>query len=214
MPKTKIIDISLPIDKNIVVWPGTPPFETLKLRDIIVGDDSDDTRISASVHTGTHIDAPAHFLPKASTIDAIDIERFITDVYVVDLKGKSSIDVQTLRASSIPRECDALLFKTDNSTRWQNDPGRFFDDYVGLSMDAAKFLVERKMQLLGIDYLSIALFNQIKPVHEILLKNDVIILEGLNLADVVCGWYQLICLPQKLIGIEAAPVRAVLRAIQ
>jgi arylformamidase len=206
----KIYDISLPVSEKLPVWPGDPSISMVRTKSILSGDPCNLTMISMGVHSGTHIDAPYHFVENGRTVDAIVLETCIGPCQVIEVSG-SLIEKEDLLKHNF-RGQNRILFKTRNSERWNSNENLFHPDYVALSPEAAEYLVENKVMLIGIDYLSIEAFNATgNHVHDILLKNDVVILEGLNLSEVAEGMYELIALPLKLVGSEGAPARAILR---
>jgi len=198
--KNKIIDISMPVKEGMVVWPNSIGPD-LKIKE---GDLWTETEVNMNLHTATHIDAPLHRIQGGATIDEAPLDPFMGKALVIDLPEVKIITAKDLMGI---KGADRLLFKTSNSRLQQN---KFNKHFVGLAPDAAQWLVDHKIKLVGNDYLSIAQFDKQPEVHEILLKNKVVILEGLNLSGVKPGVYQLICLPIKLVGTEAAPARAVL----
>jgi arylformamidase len=161
-------------------------------------------------HTGTHIDAPYHFVADGNTMDDVPLEMLIGPADVVDLAGVSQIDAATLAQLRIPDDCKRLLLKTKNSLYWERADTTFHRDYVGLLPDAAKWLIDQGIGLIGADYLGVHDFDHAVPVHRTLLGANVVILEGLKLYDIAPGCYQLVCLPLKIAGADGAPARAVL----
>ncbi len=207
----KIIDISLPISKLLPIWPGDPPIEISTEMSIKNGDSANVSRINISVHTGTHLDAPLHFFENMASIEKISLDLLIGEVTVIhfndDVHLITSRDLQSLDIVDWPKR---ILMKTRNSSLrlWQDTT--FNSEFCALSLDAAYFLVDRGVTLIGIDYLSIAPFEDPDLVHKTLLKAGVVILEGLNLIDVKKGNYELVCLPLKIMDVEGSPVRAIL----
>ena len=206
----KYIDISLPINPDLPIWPGSQKIEFKENLSIKNGDIANESSISISAHTGTHIDAPSHFIDDGLTIDKIPIAKLIGPTFVACIKNIDTITAETLDSSSIPKDVKRLLLLTDNSELWIKKGVKFNEDYVALSPDAAEWIVDRKIELIGIDYLSIQKYNASPDTHIVLLSNDVVILEGLNLENVSEGWHKLICLALKLEGIEGSPARAIL----
>jgi arylformamidase len=160
-------------------------------------------------HTGTHIDAPRHFFPQGSPVDAIPLDRLIGPALVLDFPSEvGAIGERELRARDL-RGARRVLCRTRNSAEWKHH--RFTPEYVYLAPDGAEFLVRQGVELVGIDYLSIERFNsEDYPVHRMLLERNVVIVEGLDLSEVSEGDYRLICLPLRLAGLDGAPARAVL----
>jgi arylformamidase len=163
-----------------------------------------------SCHTGTHVDAPDHFLNNGITVEDLSLDLLVGRAYVLDLPDVSTITASVLMQAEIPPRTRRLLFKTRNSKLWANGKKEFQPDFVGLSVDAAELLVDRNVKLVGIDYLSIAPYKKSTPVHSILLAAGVVVIEGLDLSRVSQGRYTLHCLPLKLGGVEGAPTRAIL----
>jgi arylformamidase len=207
----KILDISLPISSDLPVWPGDPAIVLERYRSIGQGNASNDTRLACSVHTGTHIDAPAHFLEKGATVDQLPLDILIGPALVAELPEVDVITPEILNALAIPSETVRLLFKTKNSALWAEPNSRFKPDYAALSTGAARWIVREGIRLVGIDYLSIQRFDDPEPfTHAILLDAGMVIVEGLNLQNIKPGSYQLVCLPLKLSGSDGAPARVVL----
>ena len=203
-----IFDISIGIDESLPLWPGDPELRLRWAANIEQGDSVNLTELSMSIHTGTHIDAPLHFLPKGKPIDSLSLNFFVGEAQVIAIPP----DVNLITVDILQDVCEIntarILFKTKNSQLWETS--KFQQDYVALEASAAQWLVDQGVQLVGIDYLSIAPFKDPAPTHEILLSNDVVIIESLDLRLVKPGIYTLICLPLKLVGREAAPARAIL----
>lgn len=165
------------------------------------------------VHVGTHIDAPWHFIADGKTVEEIELNKLLGTAYVADLPGEPEINRQLLEKMDVPGGISRLLLKTDNSEQWLHGMKEFKEDYVALTRSAAEWLVENKFVLVGIDYLSIQKFGDSCLTHEILLGAEIVIVEGLNLANVNEGVYELYCLPLKLAGADGAPARALLRPV-
>jgi len=206
----KYIDISLPINSELPIWPGSQKIEFKENLSIKNGDIANESSINISLHTGTHIDAPSHFIDDGLTIDKIPIAKLIGLTFVACIKNINTITAETLDSSSIPQNVKRLLLLTDNTKLWMKKSAKFNENYVAISIDAAQWIVDRKIELIGIDYLSIQKYNDSPDTHIILLNNGVVILEGLNLSNVSEGWYELVCLPLKFEGIDGSPARAIL----
>jgi len=205
------IDVSAPIRDGMVHWPGNPPVELQHTMDLARGDDATVSKLSLGVHTGTHVDAPVHFMKDGKGIDEVPPDKLIGRARVVDIRDTKSINVDELRALK-PQGGERLLFRTRNSDRaWPSKP--FFEDFVSLSREGAQFLVGCAVRTVGIDYLSIAGMHDGPPTHLALLKAGVAIIEGLDLSAVKPGVYELLCLPLRLAGADGAPARALLRPV-
>ncbi len=131
-------------------------------------------------------------------------------VYVVEISNSDLLDAETLEASGIPPRTKRVLFKTRNSQLWAKGVQEFQRDFVAVDSSGATWLVQRKIQLVGVDYLSVAPFGQSRPAHRILLEAGVLVVEGLDLSSVSQGRYAFYCLPLKLVGSDGAPARAIL----
>lgn len=208
----KIHDISLSISSTLITWPGDPPLFIGRTEKIEEGAAANVTRIDMSAHTGTHVDAPFHFLGNgAVTVDNLQLETLCGKVLVLQIANEVSlITKQNILSAGIPPGVRRLLIKTRNSNFWLNNEKYFQEDYTAIDPECAQHLVEKGIKLVGIDYLSIAPFTDLSLTHKILLEAGVVILEGLNLQFVSPGRYTLICLPLKLQGADGAPARAVL----
>jgi arylformamidase len=206
----KIYDVSLPIHPKLPVWPGDPPIELVREASIDQGSNANVSRLACGVHVGTHVDAPLHFIKEGASVDQFDLNRLTGRVHVVDLRGVTTITSGLLNSAGISKRARRLFFKTDNSHLWQVQRSAFVEDFVAMQADAAEWVVRRGIQLVGIDYLSIAPFQASGPTHRTLLEAGVIVVEGLNLWSVPPGRYTLYCLPLNLVGSDGAPARVIL----
>ncbi len=203
-------DITLTITPQTIVWPGDSPVSIKQISSMASGDNANVSEITMSCHTGTHVDAPDHFLNNGITVDDLSLDLLVGRAYVLHLPDVSVITASVLMQADIPPRTRRLLFKTRNSDLWASGNLEFQTDFVALSVDAAELLVDRNVKVVGIDYLSIAPYKMGTPVHTILLNAGVVVIEGLDLSRVSQGRYTLHCLPLKLGGAEGAPTRAVL----
>jgi arylformamidase len=204
------IDISWPLGPDTPIWPGSPGIETTPHLAIARGDVANATRLTMDVHTGTHVDAPRHFVPGGAFLEELGLEPFIGDAYVARIGDAQEIDRDLLEAAAIPASTRRLLLLTNNSRDGSAAATPFRKDYAALTPSGAEWVVERGLALIGIDYLSIQRYDDPPDAHEILLRAGVAILEGLDLSGVEEGPYTLICLPLRLQASEAAPARAIL----
>ena len=205
----EIIDISVPVRPGMIVYDGDPDVHMERVKTIAGGSSANVSRLDFGVHTGTHIDAPVHFIDGAPAMETVPLEALIGPAHVVDATALSEhIDAAALRRLAIPAGAERIIFKTNNSRLWDLD--RFSPDFIALTADAATALVERGVKLVGIDYLSIGPKGNGAATHVALLKAGVVIVEGLDLRRVEPGQYQLACLPLLLVGSDGAPARAVL----
>ena len=205
-----IYDISVPLQNGMHFWEGDPEPKISRLEDHERGDAWTTSHLSFAAHIGTHIDAPLHRVRGGNTIDKLDLETLIGRAYVAELMDvESEIRAKDLNAHNIPSNVKRLLFKTRNGELWARQG--FQKDFVALSADGAQWIVERGIQLVGMDYLSADIFlTDAAPAHDVLLNANVVIVEGMMLQNVAAGWYTLVCLPIKIAGADGAPARAIL----
>lgn len=194
----------------MVVWPGDPPVRVERISAISGGGASNLSAISMCLHTGTHVDAPLHFLEGGLSVAEMPPEALVGPARVIGIRDPKVIRARELQPFRF-RRGERVLFKTPGSRRrWQ--AAEFCPDYVYLAPDAAALLVERGLRAVGIDYLSIgAPSEEGYDVHRVLLRAGIWIIEGLNLSAASPGRYELICLPLRLPGADGAPARAILR---
>jgi arylformamidase len=208
---TRIFDISLTISPDLPVWPGDPAVEISQVKSMDSGAQANVSHIHMGVHTGTHVDAPHHFLNDGRTVEKLTLEVLTGPCYVVQLPDRvEMIDVHVLSSLELPSNTSRILIGTRNSLQWKTNSRNFIADFVALNSDAALWLVDRGIHLVGVDYLSVAPYGDSVPTHTILLKAGVVVLEGLNLSAVGSGIYHLYCLPLKLAGSDGAPARVIL----
>lgn len=203
------LDVSVPIKPHMVHWPGDPAF---KIRQIstIKKDGANVSHLSMGSHTGTHMDAPCHFLSKGRSIDQMPLDATIGKARVIEIFDPWAIKPEELKNHNI-RSGERILFKTHNSRRCWNT-NTFVKDFVYLSAPAARFLARRKIKSVGIDYLSVGGYQKDGDrTHRVLLKAGIWLIEGLNLSKIKPGNYELICLPLKLWNADGAPARVILR---
>ena len=208
--KARIIDISVVLREGMPIYPDDPEFSLRPDTSIENGDPCRVSRIEMGAHTGTHLDFPNHFIAGGKSCKDFGPERFILEALVVETAAEGNARASDL-VNLEPDSGRAILFKTENSRKNLFGKNGFQKDFAAIGPDAAERLIELKALLVGIDYLSIDPYHsETHPSHAILLKNDVILLEGINLAEVEPGPYSLICFPLRLETAEASPVRAVL----
>jgi arylformamidase len=206
----ELLDVTVPLRPGRVpLYPGDAPFELESVSSIADGDPSNNSKLTCSVHSGTHVDAPVHFLPGAGGIETVPLDALVGPAYVVDATHVTAhIDGPALDTIDIPENAERVLFRTSNSRLWAD--AAFHEDFVALAPDAAAALVERGVRLVGIDYLSIAPYGDPAPTHETLLRAGVAVVEALDLREAEPGPYDLTCLPALLVGSDGAPARVVL----
>ncbi len=206
-----LYDISLTIAEDLPIWPGDPKIELKKISQIVNGEEANVTHISACVHIGTHVDAPDHFLGNGKTVENLPLDLLVGPASLVELSVSGQISATDLQNASIPQGIKRLLIKTTNSQIWAEGMKEFREDFIALEADAAAFLVDQGVQVVGVDYLSVAPFSDPAPTHRILLEAGVLIIEGLDLSGVEAGEYTLLCLPLKISDSDGAPARVLLK---
>ena len=178
--------------------------------DVNAGDEYSLSRLEMSAHTGTHVDAPAHFVPGGGGVETLPLSGLLGPALVVELLDVAEVRADGLASLAIPPGTERLLLKTRNSARWAAGETQFYEDFVAITADGAQWLVDHGIRLVGVDYLSVAPYEATTETHVILLQAGVIPVEGLNLHGISPGEYQFICLPLLLPGCDGAPCRAVL----
>lgn len=207
-----IYDLSLSISDTLPVWPGDPRVKIDRVASLEAGDIANVSRIEMGVHTGTHVDAPYHFMGGGTkTVEELSLETMVGGTQVIQLPDEiTEIDADILKNAGIYPDTKRLLIRTRNSMFWEMGNTEFDTSYTAIKPDGAKFLVERNLQLVGVDYLSVALYEDQTPTHRILLGAGIVIIEGLNLSKVPPGNYDLFCLPLKISGADGSPARVIL----
>jgi len=203
------IDISLPLKSGMARWPGDPPVLIERISDLAQGDEATVSAISMGCHTGTHMDAPLHYLPQGAGLDSMPLAAVMGPARVLEIRDPRQVTPAELRPHRI-RCGERILLKTGNSALRRHRDS-FSEDFVSLSPEAAAFLAARGIRSLGIDALSVGGMGAAgDEVHRLLLAGGVWIMEGLDLSGVEPGRYRLVCLPLKIPGSDGAPARAVL----
>jgi len=211
-----VYDVSVPLSAATPTYPGDPGITINEWHALAKGDAANVSLLHFGAHSGTHVDAPAHFIEGGSKVDSMSFDSLIGEAEVVEVPDEVNVIDVDFVSANCARNCKRVLFKTRNSAYWKHPEEGFRDDYTYLSPDAARHLAGSGIKLVGIDYLSIEQFKSEKhETHLVLLSSDVVILEGLDLSQVMGGRYELICLPLKLAGGagDGAPARVVLRTL-
>jgi len=212
IPK-QIYDVSVALAPDLPVWPGDPPGEIVQVA-FPETDGYQLRRISASLHWGTHVDAPVHFWPRGWSIDQIPLSLLMGKTLVVEIPEVRQISARELEPFPL-RKYKRLLLKTRNSQFWQEHPLRFHTDFTALTADAAEFLVKSGIRLVGIDYASVDLYDAHDlPVHHTLYRHNIVGIENLDLHQVPPGVYHMICLPIRIRQAEGAFARVVLMPLK
>ena len=207
----RIIDVSLGIGPDLPTWPGDPGVEIVPFSRLARGDPANVSELRLGSHTGTHVDPPVHFIDGEASIDALPLETLVGPAVVADLRGAEAIGPAELDALDLPAGLERLLCRTDNSDLWSKAAGEFPENYVAVTPEGARWIVERSLRLVGVDFLSVERDGPPDfPVHRTLLAAGVIVVEGLDLSSVDPGPYTLVCAPLKVVGGDGAPARALL----
>ncbi len=208
------IDVSIPLHNGMVGWPGDCAFNRTLTHSMQSGAANNLSEISTSAHTGTHMDAPLHFVRDGLAIDSMPLDAGIGRARVIAIKDPEAVQPDELEPYSIAKG-ERILFRTRNSER-DLSAQPFVKDFVSISPDAARYLAGRGVRLVGVDYLSVGAFQDDsgRDTHRALLSAGIWIIEGLVLNKIAPGEYDLICLPLRIVGSDGAPARAVLRPVQ
>ena len=207
----RIIDVSLGIGPDLPTWPGDPGVEVVPTARLARGDQANVSELRLGSHTGTHVDPPVHFIDGEASVDALPLETLVGPAAVADRRGVEAIGPAELDALALPAGTERLLCRTDNSDRWATAGGAFPEDYVAITPHGARWIAERGLRLVGVDFLSVERDGPPDfPVHRTLLAAGVIVVEGLDLSPVEPGTYTLVCAPLKIVGGDGAPARALL----
>jgi arylformamidase len=212
-----LYDVTVPLSDDLPTYPGDPGIKITNWLTLANGDAANVSLFHFGAHTGTHVDAPAHFLEGAAKSEAMPLDVLLGQAWVVELPQTASVIDEDFIATHCPIGTERVLFKTRNSRFWSESTSVFREDFTYLSLPAAQRLVNQGIKLVGIDYLSIEQFGVARhETHFVLLRKGVVILEGLNLSEVPPGSYELICLPLRIRGGsgDGAPARVVLRTIE
>ena len=206
------MDVSVPLHTGMVHWPDNPPVEIELMMSISKGDPCNVSKMSMGVHTGTHMDAPIHFLPNGIGIDQAPLMAAVGRARVIEIHDPEAIKPDELKPHNI-QQGERVLFKTQNSTRcWQTE--NFVTDFVYIAHEAAQYLAAIGAQTVGVDYLSVGGYKvDGAATHRALLEGGVWIIEGLDLSQAQPGVYDLICLPLRIVGGDGAPARAIIRRV-
>lgn len=210
MENREYIDISFSYDDGMAIYPANPQYICQKVSDMQKGDSCNVSKITLGTHTGTHIDAPSHFVQDGMPIDQLPLAWTNGRAKVLHIE-ETVITVECLKKYEVEKD-DIIIFRTSNSDMFEGI--RVLESYVTLDYEGAQYLVDKQVKMIGIDYMTIERPRELrelgKSVHTILLGNGIPVLETLDLRCVEEGEYALMCLPLKLQGSDGSPVRAVL----
>lgn len=210
-------DVTVPLSNELPTYPGDPGIQIGEWRALAKGDTANVSVVNFGAHTGTHVDAPAHFIEGAGKVEDLPLDALIGQALVVEAPQDCLVIDEDFVKTHVPPATERVLFKTRNSAFWNEPEPQFHTDFTHLNVDSATWLRNQGAKLVGIDYLSIEKSKSPgHPTHIALLSKGIVIVEGLNLSEVPPGRYELICLPLKLrsnLG-DGAPTRAVLRTLE
>lgn len=210
----ELIDVSVPMREGMPQWEGEDVYRAEAMLST-PEDDVNVTLVTTTSHTGTHVDAPRHFVDGGKSLDDFPLDAWVGPCLVVDLTHLDrDITAEDLSAAGIPHGATRLVLKTRSSDLWRTHPETFVNDFIAVAPSGARWLVEHGVRLVANDYLSI---GPVGPegveTHVILLGNDILVVEGLNLTGVPGGAYELLCFPLRLAGADGAPARVALRSL-
>ena len=210
--KSKWIDVSLTLKSNMMHWPGDPPVSIERVRDMDKGDTVNLSKITMGVHSGTHVDAPVHFIKGAKGIHQILPDALIGPATVIKI-----LDADTIKGKELSRhrikKGQRILLRTRNSINRILYKDNFTENFIYMEEDAAELLVSRGIRALGVDYLSVGGYKKNGPnIHRILLGAGIPVIEGLDLNSARPGNYYMICLPMKIRNSDGAPARVLLKS--
>jgi len=209
--RSKWSDVTLPISSQLVTWPGDPAVSMELVHDMLKGAPNNVSKISMGSHTGTHVDAPRHFLKEGKKIEVMPVEIMMGIARVIEIHNPR-VDSAELVDKHV-RRGERILLKTRNSAQqWSKSP--FNENFVSISQKAAKYLAKKSLKLIGIDYLSVGGFKDDgAEIHRILLGSGAWLIEGLDLSEISPGKYYLVCLPLKFESGDGAPARVILKSL-
>ncbi|HEY7291649.1 MAG TPA: cyclase family protein [Vicinamibacterales bacterium] len=205
----KLIDVTVPLDAKLPTYPGNTPLTVEPIKRIADGGSSNVSTLHMSAHSGTHVDAPHHFIDAGLGVESLPLDLLVGRARVIEVASRKAIAAEDLAAFNLSEDVRVLI-KTSNSRLWGSP--EFHKDYIGIGESGAKHLVDHGVKVVGVDYLSVEAFKTPgAPAHHILLGAGILIIEGLNLRDVEPGVYDMYCLPILVVGCDGAPARVVLR---
>jgi arylformamidase len=208
------IDLTHPLHPGMPTWEDAEPAAIRALCEI--GDDCPVrvSHLSMGVHTVTHLDAPAHFLQGGDMVEDLSLDILIGPAWVAETGSAELVDSPLLDRLEIPIGAERLLLRTSNTSRNLMGKSRFDRSYVGLDESGARWIASHGIRLVGFDYLSVQAYDASDETHRVLLRERIVLVEGLDLSEVGVGWHELVCLPLLAKGLEGAPVRAVARPLR
>ena len=213
-PSGAWIDLTHSVHPGMPTWDDAEPAVLRTVCEIGPGCPVRVSHISIGAHTGTHLDAPAHFLSGGAMVEDLSLDDLIGPAWVVETGDARVVDAALLESLDLPTGVARLLFRTSSTTRDLMSHPKFDRTYAGLDESGARWIAERGgVQLVGFDYLSVQAYDASDETHKVLLGEGVVLVEGLDLSRVRTGWYELVCLPLLARGLEGAPARVVARPL-
>lgn len=205
------IDLTRTVTESMIQWPDDPPYRRQQVQEITGNGTVNLSAISGSVHIGTHIDAPLHFIPGGADVAALPLWKLCGPAVVVQVRAARDVAVEDFENAGI-QNSDRVLLKTANEGLWRKPA--FDPAYVAISARAARWLADRGVLLVGVDYLSIDRYDDpAKPAHHALLGAGIVVVEGLDLSQIAPGRYEMVALPLKLAGSDGSPARVIVRPL-
>lgn len=209
------IDLTVPVQAGLPAWERTTGLRRnwrALSQSIAEGDVVNQSHLNLDAHTGTHIDAPLHFLQGGDSVDQLPLSSLVGPALIVDVPDGTNVTAEALEALGVPEGAERLLFRTENTRRGLMARTPFASDYVGLDSSAARWLAKNRPEvvLVGVDYLSIGMLDDIIEAHKELFRKGTVVVEGLNLTSVPTGTHHLTCLPLRLVGSDGSPARCIL----
>ena len=212
----RIYDVSVPLSAATPTYPGDPGIDIQPWLQLVKGDAANVSFISFGLHSGTHVDAPAHFIEGAARVESLPLDSLVGEAVVIEVPEDTTSISENFVAANLRAGVERVLFKTRNSAFWNVSENGFRADYTYIEPEAARRIAAHGVKLVGIDYLSVEQFNSVNfETHHALLSQNIVIVEGLNLREVPAGTYELSCLPLKIAGGlgDGAPARVILRTL-
>jgi arylformamidase len=216
-PQMQIYDVSVALSSRTPTYPGDPKIEITDWATLAGGDQANVSVLHMGVHSGTHVDAPVHFIARGKTVQSLPLSILIGKAEVIEVPTDLHVIDEKFVSNNCSGDSQRVLFKTRNSDFWSCPEDGFRVDYTFIDAAAAEHLVALGAKLVGIDYLSVEGYqSRAFLAHHAFLSNGVVVLEGLDLRSVTAGSYELICLPLKIAGGigDGAPARAILRTLE
>jgi arylformamidase len=207
------IDLTHPVHAGTPTWEDAEPALIRTVCEIGPHSPVRVSHISMGAHTGTHLDAPAHFLPEGRMVEDLSLDDLVGPAWVVETGAAAIVDGALLEGLDIPPNAVRLLFRTSSTERGLMSRREFDRSYVGLDESGARWIASRGVRLVGFDYLSVQSWEASDETHRTLLREGIVLVEGLELSAIRAGWYDMICLPLLARGLDGSPARVVVKPL-